>query len=150
YWMRSANEEPADPPSTASPIDWSFLTAREALMASGVPVMETGLALSTEDAVAWLDRWGPTVAVKAEAPGLLHKSDIGDVRLNCASDRDVREAYVAVLSNAHEAGFTRGASVLVQPMVNGLAEAYAGIIDDPAFGPAICFGLGGVFVEIMH
>ena len=35
-------------------------------------------------------------------------------------------------------------------MIKGVAEAYAGIIDDPLFGPAICFGLGGVFVEILR
>ena len=40
--------------------------------------------------------------------------------------------------------------VLIQPMIKGVAEAYAGIIDDPLFGPAICFGLGGVFVEILN
>jgi acyl-CoA synthetase (NDP forming) len=39
--------------------------------------------------------------------------------------------------------------VLIQPMITGIAEAYAGIIDDPLFGPAVCFGLGGVFIEIM-
>jgi len=39
--------------------------------------------------------------------------------------------------------------VLIQPMIEGIAEAYAGIIDDSLFGPAVCFGLGGVFIEIM-
>src|SRR5262249_8148016 len=56
----------------------------------------------------------------------------------------------AVIQNARKAGFTNNVGALIQPMVNGIAEAYAGIIDDPAFGPAICFGLGGVFVEILH
>jgi acetate---CoA ligase (ADP-forming) len=59
----------------------------------------------------------------------------------------VREAYAAVVQNARNAGFEGG--VLIQPMIEGVAEAYAGIIDDPLFGPAICFGLGGVFVEIL-
>src|SRR5207244_1224791 len=35
-------------------------------------------------------------------------------------------------------------------MIAGVAEAYAGIVDDPLFGPAVCFGLGGIFVEILE
>ncbi len=52
--------------------------------------------------------------------------------------------------NARKAGFDRGLGALIQPMIPGVAEAYAGIIDDPVFGPAICFGLGGIFVEIFN
>jgi hypothetical protein len=51
------------------------------------------------------------------------------------------------MENARHAGLN-GARAIVQPMQTGVAEAYAGIIDDAQFGPAICFGLGGVFVEI--
>ena len=94
-----------------------------------------------------LRRFNTAVAVKAEAPGLLHKSDLGCVRLGCADEQAVRDAYAAVVRNARNAGFDGG--VLIQPMIKGVAEAYAGIIDDPLFGPAICFGLGGVFVEIL-
>jgi acetyltransferase len=90
---------------------------------------------------------GP-VAVKAEIAGLLHKSDIGGVKLNCATDRAVKEAYHGVLNNAKSAGHGDARQVLVQPMIRGTAEAFAGIVNDPLFGPAICFGLGGIFVEI--
>jgi acyl-CoA synthetase (NDP forming) len=127
---------------------WDLLGIRDALIASGVPVVETGLAHSEDDAVALQRRLGGPVAVKAEAPGLLHKSDLGCVRLGCASERDVREAYNEVAQNARNAGFE--AAVLIQPMIDGIAEAYAGIIYDPLFGPAVCFGLGGVFIEIMN
>ena len=47
------------------------------------------------------------------------------------------------------AGFTPD-GVLVQPMVSGVAECFAGIIDDPLYGPAIVFGLGGIFVEVLR
>jgi acyl-CoA synthetase (NDP forming) len=156
FWTRAVVEDADEQPSNGStvasgnsdPGDWSFLAAREALVASGVPVVEAGLAHSEEDAVALLRRFGTSVAVKAEAPGLLHKSDLGCVRLGCASESDVREAYRTVVRNARKAGFVGGVGALIQPMTRGVAEAYAGIIDDPLFGPAICFGLGGVFVEI--
>jgi acyl-CoA synthetase (NDP forming) len=152
YWTRAATEN-ADhtgiPPGN-DPVDWSFLSARKALVASGVPVVEAGLARSEDEAVALFQRLGTSVAVKAEAPGLLHKSDLGCVRLNCQNERDVRDAYREVMQNARKAGFAGGAGTLIQPMTKGVVEAYAGIIDDAAFGPAICFGLGGVFVEILH
>jgi acetyltransferase len=159
FWARAATESTAEQPGKSAgiasrvggnPDDWSFLAARKVLVASGIPVVEAGLAQSEDEAVALLRRFGTSVAVKAEAPGLLHKSDVGCVRLGCASESDVREAYRSVVQNAGKAGFTSGVGVLVQPMIKGVAEAYAGIIDDPLFGPAICFGLGGVLVEILQ
>ena len=111
-------------------------------------MVDAALAHSEDEAVAVLRRFSTAVAVKAEAPGLLHKSDLGCVRLDCTDEQEVRDAYAAVVRNARNAGFEGGA--LIQPMIKGVAEAYAGIIDDPLFGPAICFGLGGVFVEILH
>ncbi len=127
-----------------------FLSVRAALVASGVPVADAGIAHCEEDAIALLQRFGTAVAVKAEAPGLLHKSDLDCVRLNCSSEHEIAEAYRTVLQNARNAGFDRDLGVLVQPMIKGSAEVYAGIIDDPVFGPAICFGLGGVFIEILQ
>ena len=155
YWAR-ATPAPATHKAaggTSGIIDdvnpWDFLRAREALVACGIPVVDTGRARSEDEAVVLLRRFGTPVAVKAEAPGLLHKSDVGCVRVECANERDVREAYRAVVENARKAGFQAG-SVLIQPMMRGVAEAYAGIIDDPRFGPAVCFGLGGLFVEILN
>jgi acetate---CoA ligase (ADP-forming) len=149
YWARAADEDPTDGAGTSLPSggDWDFLAARDALVASGVPVVDAARAHDEDDAVALLRRFGGAVAVKAEAAGLMHKSDIGCVRLNCTTEHAVREAYRVVTQNARKAGFGGGA--LIQPMVEGVAEAYAGIVDDPLFGPAICFGLGGVFVEIL-
>jgi acyl-CoA synthetase (NDP forming) len=150
YWthadMRVA--EPA-PPAAAGDLG-SFLTARSALVASGVPVVDAALTSTADEAVAAWRRFGTAVAVKAEAPGLMHKSDLGGVRLGCDSEGDVRAAWLTVTDNARKAGFDRGLGALIQPMIPGVAEAYAGIIDDPVFGPAICFGLGGVFVEILR
>jgi acyl-CoA synthetase (NDP forming) len=156
YWERASDEAAAARDSCASPEigrylgKWdNFLTTRTALLASGIPIVEADLASSEADAVKLLRRFGYVVAVKAEAPGLLHKSEIDCVRLNCASERDVTDAYRTVVANARKAGFA-DAQALIQPMIAGVAEAYAGIIDDPSFGPAICFGLGGIFVEILE
>ena len=155
YWARAAKADAPEQIGSGSDAGldrdlprWDFLTARQVLVASGVPVVDAALAHSEDEAVAVLHRFGTAVVVKAEAPGLLHKSDLGCVRLDCTDEQEVRDAYAAVVRNAGNAGFEGGA--LIQPMIEGVAEAYAGIIDDPLFGPAICFGLGGVFVEILH
>jgi len=151
YWARGA--APVQRPvRTTNELDFAsagFMMVRQALLAHDIPIVDAALAGSEEEAVALQRRFGAPVVVKAEVPGLLHKSDVGCVRLNCGA-AEIAEAYRAVISNARKAGFKSAATVLVQPMVGGVAEVYAGAIDDPLFGPAICFGLGGVFVEIFN
>ena len=152
-WARAATDSGSGPAHAAVAPNgnqsWDFLSARERLVASGVPVVAAELARSEDEAAAIARRLGQPVALKAEAPGLLHKSDIGCVALNCADDDAVREAFRTVTANCAKAGFG-SAGALIQPMMSGVAEAYAGIIDDPLFGPAICFGMGGIFIEILH
>ncbi|MGH9614962.1 MAG: acetate--CoA ligase family protein, partial [Bryobacteraceae bacterium] len=151
YWRRGAAL--AEPPVRAKAgwdfVNADFMTIREALRAYGIPIVDAALAKAEDEAVVLQRRFDAPVALKAEVPGLLHKSDVGCVKLNCGPT-DVAEAYRAVIGNARKAGFKSAATVLVQPMAAGVAEAYAGAIDDPLFGPAICFGLGGVFVEIFN
>ena len=137
----------ADQPK-AAPLDWNFMNVRQALLESGVAVVDAASAQFEHEAVAAFHRFGGPVAVKAEAPGLLHKSDVGCVRLNCRSEDEVRRAFCSVMENAAKAGFS-DAIAIVQPMASGIAEAYAGIIDDPLYGPAIVFGLGGIFIEVL-
>jgi acetate---CoA ligase (ADP-forming) len=123
------------------------MSLREALTKAGVSVIPTCRATSEDEAIAAARDLGMPVAIKAEAPGLLHRSDIGAVRVGCATADDVARSYRAVVANATKAGFT-DAYALVQPMARGITEAYAGIIQDPTFGPAVVFGLGGIFIEV--
>ena len=69
------------------PMPQDFISARQALAAAGIPVVEAALASSAQEAAAIVRKLGQPVALKAEAPGLLHKSDLGCVKLNC-SDRE--------------------------------------------------------------
>jgi acetyltransferase len=147
-WARAARPHTPEPRAAADLA--SFLAIRTALVESGVSVVETALARSADEAVAAWQRLGGAVAVKADAEGLMHKSDLGCVRLGCASADDVRAAWREVTERARNAGFGRDLGALIQPMIPGIAEVHAGIIDDPRYGPAICFGLGGVFVEILE
>jgi len=143
-----SNEEITIPEPIAAPLLGDFLGARAALAEHGVAVVDCARAGSADEAVAHWRHFGAAVALKAEAPGLLHKSELGCVRLDCAGADDVAQGYDAIIANARKGGFAN-VDVLVQPMVSGLAEAYAGIINDPHYGPAIVFGLGGIFVEIL-
>jgi acetate---CoA ligase (ADP-forming) len=151
YWARGAT--PAEPSIQAkTKLDFAnadFMAIREAMLAHDIPIIDAALARSEAEAVALQRRFDAPVALKAEVSGLLHKSDVGCVRLNCGAG-EVAEAYRTVIGNARKAGFKSATTVQVQPMVSGVAEVYAGAIDDPLFGPAICFGLGGVFVEIFN
>ncbi len=147
--MAATKPAPAENAKPATPLsDWNFMTVRQALADSGVAVTAAALVRSESEALTAFNRFKAPVAVKAEAAGLLHKSDIGGVRLNCKNDAEVAEAYRAVTESARQAGFADAAAI-VQPMAFGIIEAYAGIIDDPLYGPAIVFGLGGIFVEVL-
>jgi acyl-CoA synthetase (NDP forming) len=152
FALRAASVPTVDdvkPRRSVQPMPREFLSARNALAAAGVPVVEAELASSAQEAAAIARKLGQPVALKAEAPGLLHKSDLGCVKLNCKTESDVIAGYDAVVANAKAGGFAPG-GVLVQPMVAGVAECFAGIADDALYGPAIVFGLGGIFVEVLR
>src|SRR5262249_31790476 len=144
----AAPVEDVKPRADAEPMQQDFLSARKTLAAAGIPVVAAELASSAQEAAAVARKLGEAVALKAEAPGLLHKSDLGCVKLNCKTESEVVAGYDAVVAGAKAAGFTPE-GVLVQPMVAGVAECFVGIIDDPLYGPAIVFGLGGIFVELL-
>jgi succinyl-CoA synthetase beta subunit len=148
YRTMAVQSRAAAEPATAALPGSSFMDLHRTLRDNGVVVVDAILARSESEALDAFHRFKAPVALKAEAPGLLHKSDIGCVRLNCASEADVAAAFRAVTENALRAGFPEAAAI-VQPMTSGIAEAYAGIIDDPHYGPAIVFGLGGIFVEVL-
>jgi acetyl-CoA synthetase len=91
---------------------------------------------------------GGAVAVKLDADGLAHKSDIDGVRLGLADTGAVREATEAVLAAGRAAGATvRG--VLVQPMAPAGVELIVGARRDAVFGPAVLVGLGGILAEAL-
>jgi acetate---CoA ligase (ADP-forming) len=87
------------------------------------------------------------VALKVESPQLSHKSDAGCVVLGCRSEAEIFEAFARIKANAAKAGVSIIDGVLVQPMADKLVEMFAGITTDPALGPAVVVGLGGIFIE---
>ena len=111
--------------------------------AYGIAVPDTVAAGSAEAAVAAADRLGYPVALKAD--GIVHKTDVGGVRLGLSSAREVRDAFAAI---AVAVGPSL-AGVVVQPMVEAGVETIVGLVQDPSFGPLVMFGLGGVATELL-
>ena len=128
------------------------LTEREvkALVAAyGIPVVPEVLATHAAAAAEAGRRLARKLAVKAEAPALLHKSDAGAVRLNVAPE-DAAAAFEAVVAAAAAVVGRDGvAGAVIQPMAAPGLELIVGGVHDADYGPTITVGLGGVFSEVM-
>jgi acetyltransferase len=95
---------------------------------------------------------GSTVVAKILSPDIIHKSEVGGVRLNLTNERDVREGVTDILTRARAAKpDARITGVTIHPMIlrPKARELIAGIADDPTFGPVILFGSGGTAVEVI-
>lgn len=117
----------------------------------GLPCTDFALADSQPSAVQIAKEQGFPVALKISSPDILHKSDVGGVKLSLDSAEALENAYdellSAVKSNNPQA---RIDGVLVSKMASPGLEVIAGMNRDPQFGPVILFGLGGIMVEIFQ
>jgi acetate---CoA ligase (ADP-forming) len=116
---------------------------------AGVPVIPARLVSSADEAVRAAAAFGEPVSVKVASPQILHKTDIGGVRLDVPADEPaVRDAFRAVTAAAErvEGAVVEGA--LVRPMRRGGTELLVGVVRDPDWGPVLAVALGGVFVEV--
>jgi acyl-CoA synthetase (NDP forming) len=90
------------------------------------------------------------VAVKLASRTVVHKSDVGGVRLGLADADAVRRAFDGIRGRLEADGRLDAMDgVVVQPMASGGVEVLAGVTQDPVFGPLVAFGLGGVYVEVL-
>jgi acyl-CoA synthetase (NDP forming) len=116
----------------------------------GIPVTKFKLAKNEAEAVKFAEQIGFPVVLKIVSPDIIHKSDVGGVIVGPKTAKDVRNAYKQILGNVkkHKAN-AKIVGVLVQEMAPSSTEVIVGAVKDPQFGPAIMFGLGGIFVEIL-
>jgi acetyltransferase len=124
--------------------------ARVILQALDIPVPASELAKTEDEAVAAAERIGYPVVMKIASPDILHKTDIGGIKLNVRSETEVRDAFDLLVYRARR--FMPDATiwgVQVQQMVRGGREVIIGMNRDPQFGPLIMFGLGGIYVEAL-
>ena len=124
--------------------------AREVIAAYGFRGPKTLRAGSAPEAAEAAERIGFPVVLKIVAKGVLHKSDVGGVRLGLESRQAVVEAYAQMLERVTRAvPQVRIEGVLVQEQVTGGREIILGMARDPQFGPLLMFGLGGIYVEAL-
>jgi acyl-CoA synthetase (NDP forming) len=130
--------------------DVSEHAAKRVLAEYGIPVTREELVKDRDGALKAARAIGWPVAIKVQSPDISHKTEAKAVRLGIGSDRDLAAAYDAVLSNAR--AWRKDAKiegVLVQEMAHDGVEAILGVTNDPLFGPAVMFGLGGIFAEVL-
>jgi acetyltransferase len=126
------------------------------LAAYSIPITPVVFARDANEAVAAAAPWlvqGQTVVAKILSADIVHKSEVGGVRLNLTHEGAVREAVADILTRARtQWPQARIAGVTIHPMIlrPKARELIAGIADDPTFGPVVVFGRGGTAVEVIN
>ena len=125
--------------------------ARDILEAYRIPIPASKLCATVEEAVAFAEQIGYPVVMKIASPDILHKTDIGGVRLNVQSAAEVRDSFDLMTFRAlrHMPDATIW-GCLIQQQVRGGKEIILGMNCDPQFGPMVMFGLGGIYVEVLQ
>lgn len=124
--------------------------ARAIMEACGIKGPRTALARTPEEAVAIAEEIGYPVVMKIASPDIIHKTDIGGVKLNIQSPSEVRDTFDLLVYRATR--YMPDATIWgcqVQQMVRGGKEVIVGMSRDPQFGPLVMFGLGGIYVEVL-
>jgi acetyl-CoA synthetase (ADP-forming) len=124
--------------------------AKTLCMEYDIPVTRFKLAKDEEEAAKYATAIGFPIVLKIVSPDIVHKSDVGGVIVGIKNLRDVRTGYRQIVKNVKKHNpDAKIAGILVQEMAPSGTEVIVGSIKDPQFGPAIMFGLGGVFVEVL-
>ncbi len=124
--------------------------AKSILKAYGFHVLPGQLAIDAAEAAEIARFIGFPVAMKIVSPNIIHKTDLGGVRLNLATSQEVEDAFelmmLRIRQHAPEAMIE---GIYVEKMADSGLEVILGMTRDPQFGPMLMFGLGGIFVEVM-
>jgi acetyl coenzyme A synthetase (ADP forming)-like protein len=124
--------------------------AKDILRAYDFTVPEGRLVTSVEEAVEIAPRLGYPLAMKIVSPDIIHKSDVGGVRLNLNSAQEVEDAFeLMMLRIRRRLPQASLEGVYLERMAPKGREVILGMTRDPQFGPMLMFGLGGIFVEVM-
>ncbi len=122
----------------------------EVLSAYGFMQPKSLVARTSEEAVAAAKGIGYPVVMKIISPQILHKSDIGGVRVNVNSKKEVENAFFEITTRVkHVMPTAHIYGVTIQEMISGGKEVIIGITRDAQFGHMVMFGLGGIYVEVL-
>ena len=124
--------------------------AKALLKTIGIIVPEHFVAQDKDDALHAANTMGWPIAMKIVSPDILHKSDVGGVKLNIKNKDELYSAFDAMMEDiTKKANGAMIKGVLIEAMVKKGTEIIIGGIRDAQFGPAVMFGLGGIFVELL-
>jgi acetyltransferase len=116
-----------------------------------LPLPAARVAQTADEAVAAAEAIGLPVVAKISSPDLVHKSDVGGVRINLRTADAVREAFSSILADVQaKAPQARRQGVLLQQFLPAGNEFIVGGVQDPVFGPLIMVGLGGIYAELFR
>ena len=119
------------------------------LSAFGVPVPEEVIVTSAKEAAEFAKRTKESLAMKVESADILHKSDVGGVKLNIHSPKEAEQAFNEIMDNVtSRRPDAKINGILMVPMLEKGMEMMIGVNNDPQFGPMVMVGMGGVFVEV--
>lgn len=124
--------------------------AMQILSLYGFSFPERALAKTPMEAVAIAERIGYPVVMKVSSPHILHKTDVGGVKLNLTNEKAVYNAFIEITSNVKRFmpdAFIEG--VMIYEMITGGKEVIFGVSYDRTFGHMLMFGLGGIYVEVL-
>lgn len=122
--------------------------AKRVLQACGIPATICQEAANAEQAVELAEQMGYPVVLKALSPKIVHKSDVGGVRLGLNNAAEVEAAYQDILARAST--IDPNTLVTVQAMIEPGIEVIIGTTTDTHLGPVMMFGLGGIFTELLE
>jgi acyl-CoA synthetase (NDP forming) len=121
---------------------------KQLLAQFGIAVPKSLVVRNAVEAASVLAALKPPLALKVMSPDILHKSDVGGVRVGLTSSEAIVEAMAEMMAVPQIAG-ARVEGFLVEEMAPAGQEIVVGGVRDPQFGPLIMAGLGGVFVEVL-
>ncbi len=125
--------------------------AKDILRAYDFVVPEGRMVSTVDEAIEAASQLGYPLAMKIVSPDIIHKSDVGGVKLNLTTEREVADFFeLMMIRVAREAPGAFLEGVYLERMVGKGREVILGMSRDPQFGPMLMFGLGGVFVEVME
>jgi acetyl coenzyme A synthetase (ADP forming)-like protein len=116
----------------------------------GVPMVEQQVVRTPSDAAEAADQLGGQVALKVIAPGVIHKTEAGGVRLYLNGGRPTLDAAKAMARMVRDATGQEPTGFVVQRMAPAGVEMIVGVVNDPHFGPTVACGAGGTLVELLH
>jgi acetyltransferase len=126
------------------------VTAAQWLNENGIATAGVLLARSAEEALSAAAALGYPVALKIESPDVLHKTEVGGVKLGLDSADAVRRAFAEITINVkRQRPHAAIEGIIVQRMVQGGVELVVGLKQDPVFGLVLMVGLGGIHVEVL-